>query len=368
MTRRQFLRSSAAAGAVGAAALAAPSFPKPALAQGFRELRMVTTWPKNFPGLGTSAERLAKRITSMSGGRIVVKVFAAGELLPPFESFDAVSSGSADMYHAAEHYWQGKSKAFNFFAAVPFGMSATEMATWVEFGGGQVLWDELAAGYNLKPFQAGNTGGQMGGWFNREIRSVEDYKGLKIRMPGLGGEVLRHVGAAAVSLPGGEIFSALQSGAIDATESVGPWNDLAFGFYKISKYYYYPGFHEPGTALACGINLKIWEAMSPEEKSLVHSAMQAENGVVLAEFNAHNSESFDVLRNKHKVQLRRFPNPVLGAIGQAAGEVVNEAGTSDAMSRKVYESFLAFRKKSISWTKHSEQAFWGARLLPFKYG
>ena len=367
MKRRQFL-GKAAVGAVGVAALAASSFPKPALAQGVRELRMVTTWPKSFSGLGTSAERLANRITSASGGKILVKVFAAGELLPPFESFDAVSGGSADMYHATEHYWQGKSNAFNFFAAVPFGMSATEMAAWIEFGGGQALWDELAAGYNLKPFQAGNTGGQMGGWFNKEIQSVEDYRGLKIRMPGLGGEVLRRVGAVAVSLPGSEIFPALQSGAIDATEWVGPWNDLAFGFYKVTKYYYYPGFHEPGTALSCGINLKIWEAMSAGEKSLVETAMQAENGMVLAEFNARNSESLDVLRNKHKVEIRRFPNPVLGALGQAAGEVIDEAGTTDAMTRKVYESFLAFRKKSISWTKHAEQAFWGARLLPFKYG
>ena len=368
MKRRKFLGRTVAAGAAGVAALATSSFPKTALAQGVRELRMVTTWPKNFPGLGTSAERLANRITSASGGKIMVKVFAAGELLPPFESFDAVSGGSADMYHAAEHYWQGKSKAFNFFAAVPFGMTATEVAAWIEFGGGQALWDELAAGYNLKPFQAGNTGGQMGGWFNKEIQSLEDYKGLNIRMPGLGGEVLRRVGAVAVSLPGSEIFPALQSGAIDATEWVGPWNDLAFGFYKVTKYYYYPGFHEPGTALSCGVNLKIWEAMSLEEKSLIQTAMQAENGVVLAEFNARNSDSLDVLRNKHKVQIRRFPNPVLGALGQAAGEVINEAGTGDAMTRKVYESFLAFRKKSISWTKHAEQAFWAARLLPFKYG
>jgi TRAP-type mannitol/chloroaromatic compound transport system substrate-binding protein len=368
MKRRHFLERTAAAGAAGVAALAATSLPKPALAQGVRELRMVTTWPKNFPGLGTSAERLANRITSTSGGKIVVKVFAAGELLPPFESFDAVSGGSVDMYHAAEHYWQGKSRAFNFFAAVPFGMTATEMAAWVEFGGGQALWDKLAAGYNLKPFAVGNTGGQMGGWFNKEINSLEDYKGLNIRMPGLGGAVLRRVGAVAVSLPGSKIFSALQSGAIDATEWVGPWNDLAFGFYKVAKYYYYPGFHEPGTALSCGVNLKIWESMSAQEKSLIQTAMQAENGMVLAEFNARNGEALDVLRNKHKVKVRRFPNPVLGALGQAAGEVVNEAGTADAMTRKIYESFLAFRKKSISWTKHSEQAFWGARLLPFKYG
>ena len=196
---------------------------------------MVTTWPKNFPGLGTTAESLDRRIIAMRGGTLRVKVFAAKELVPPFKSFDTVSGDTADMYHAAEYYWQGKSKAFNFFAAVPFGLTAAEHTAWINHGGGQELWDELAAGFNLKPFMAGNTGVQMGGWFNKEINSLDDYKGLKIRIPGLGGEVLRKIGAAAINLPGGEIYTSLQSGAIDATEWVGPWNDLAFGFYKVTK-------------------------------------------------------------------------------------------------------------------------------------
>ena len=365
MKRRQFLRGAATAGIVGAAAAA--TFPAPAIAQGKRQLKMVTTWPKNFPGLGTGAERLAKRITDMSDGELTVKVFAAGELVPPFESFDAVSSGTADIYHAAEYYWQGKSKAFNFFAAVPFGLTATEMDSWIYFGGGQQLWDELGAGFNLKPFLAGNTGVQMGGWFNEEVNSIEDYKGLKIRMPGLGGEVLRQIGAAAVSLPGGEIFPALQSGAIDATEWVGPWNDLAFGFYKVTKYYYYPGFHEPGTALSSAVNLKVWESLSVAHKAVIQSAMAAENNTTLAEFNARNNDSLDVLRNKHKVQLRKFSDPVLNAIGEASGRVVAEAAASDPMTQKVYDSFIAFRKKAIAWSKISDQAYWDARLLPFKY-
>ncbi|MDH5748080.1 MAG: ABC transporter substrate-binding protein, partial [Rhodospirillales bacterium] len=201
MKRRDFMKS-ATVGLAGAAAVS--SLPAPAIAQGKKELKMVTTWPKNFPGLGTAAQRLADAISAMSDGTLTVKLFAAGELVPPFESFDAVSSGTADMYHGADYYWQGKSKAYNFFAAVPFGLTANEMDAWILHGGGQKLWDELGAGFGVKNFAAGNTGVQMGGWFNKEIKSLEDFKGLKIRMPGLGGEVLRRIGAAAVSLPGGE--------------------------------------------------------------------------------------------------------------------------------------------------------------------
>ena len=368
MKRRDFLKgSSTAAGAAVVGAVAASSFPKPAISQGLREMKMVTTWPKNFPGLGTGAERLAQRITNGSDGKISVKVFAAGELVPPFESHDAVSGGTADLYHGAEYYWQGKSKAFNFFAAVPFGLTATEMDAWVYHGGGQALWDELAADFNLKPFLAGNTGVQMGGWFNKEINGLEDYKGLKIRMPGLGGEVLRRIGAAAVNLPGGEIFQALQSGNIDATEWVGPWNDLAFGFYKVAKFYYYPGFHEPGTALGSGINKKVWDELSSEHKALIESAMAAENNFTLAEFNARNNASLKTLVSQHGVQVRRFSNDVMNEIGGSSGEVVAEAAGADAITKKVYDSFIAFRRNAIGWSKLSDQAYWNARLLPFKY-
>ncbi len=361
MKRRQFLTGAAVAGLVAA-------FPAPAVAQGQRQLKMVTTWPKNFPGLGTGAQRLADRIGRMSGGKLAVKLFAANELVPPFESFDAVSSGAADLYHAAEYYWQGKSKAFNFFAAVPFGMTAAEINAWIYHGGGQKEWDKLSAKFNLKPFLCGNTGVQMGGWFNKEIHSVEDYKGLKIRMPGLGGEVLRRIGAAAVTLPGSEIFPSLQSGAIDATEWVGPWNDLAFGFYKVAKFYYYPGFHEPGTALSCAVNLKVWESLSAEHKAIIEAATAAENDFMLAEFNARNNDALAVLRSKHGVKLRRFSDSTLLAIGAAAGVVVSEVGASDVFTGGVYDSFIDFRKKSIAWSKLSDQAFWKARLLPFKYG
>ena len=366
MKRRRLL--SGAAQGLAVAAVGASSLASPALAQGIRQLNMVTTWPRDFPGLGTGARRLAESITRMSGGKLTVEVFAAGERVPPFESFEAVSSGAADLYHAIEYYWQDRSRAFNFFAAVPFGLTAGEMAAWIYDGGGQALWDELSAGFNIKPFQAGNTGAQMGGWYNKEINAVEDFRGLKIRLPGLGGEVARRLGAVPVTLPGVEIFPSLHSGAIDATEWAGPWNDLALGFHKVARHYYYPGFHEPGTALSSGVNLKVWENLSAEHKAIVDHAMAAENAFSRAQFLAQNALALDILRRQHRVDLRRFSDGVLKAMGEASGVIVGDIGTGgDGLTRRIYESFRAFRKKALSWSHLGEQSFWNARLLPFKY-
>lgn len=365
MDRRSFIKK---AGLAGAGAAAATTLAAPAIAQGNQTWRMVTTWPKNFPGLGTGAQRFADRITAMTEGRLVVQVFAAGELVPPFESFDAVSNGRVEMWHGAAYYWQGKSPAFSFFAAVPFGLLASEMNAWVYHGGGQELWDELSAGFNLKCMMCGNTGVQMGGWFNREISSLDDFQGLTYRMPGLGGEVLRRIGANAVALPGGEIYPALESGAIDGTEWVGPWNDLAFGFYKIAQYYYYPGFHEPGSALDCGINLDFWNSLSEADQAAITAAAQAEVSVMLAEFDARNADALRTLLDEHGVELKKFPNDILNAIGEASGAVVREVGEGgDDITRRVYESFMRARATSIAWTKIAHSAYADARLLPFSY-
>lgn len=364
MKRRDLLKGTAAA----STAVAAATIPRPAISQGRKELRMVTTWPRMYPGLGTSADRLAKRITSASEGRLQVKIFAAGELVPPFEAFDAVSRGDIDMYHAFEYYWQSKSKAFNFFAAIPFGITATEMNAWIHFNGGQALWDELSAQFNIKPLLAGNTGSQMGGWYAKEINTPSDLNGLRFRMPGIGGEVLRRMGAAAVALAGGEIFPALRSGALDGTEWVGPWNDLAFGFHRVVKNYYYPGFHEPGTAIGVGINKTLWDGLTEGDRSLIASACEAENALTLAEFNANNAIAIQTLVDEHGVQLRRFPNSVLNEIGRISGQVVAEIGASDPLTARVYESFLQARRTSIGWSRVGDQSFWSARLLPFKYG
>lgn len=360
MDRRSFLKNAGLAGGAAAAATAA-SFPTPAISQGMTELKMVTTWPKNFPGLGTGAQRVADRITAMTEGRITVKLYAAGELVPPFESFDAVSQGTADMYHGAEYYWQGKHKAFNFFTAVPMGLTAPEIDAWVNHMGGQALWEELSAQFNIQPFQAGNTGVQMGGWFAKEINSVEDLKGLKFRMPGLGGEVLRRLGVNVVALPGGEIFPALQSGAIDGTEWVGPWNDLAFGFYKVVKYYYWPGFHEPGSSLGVGINKGVYDKFSDSDKAIIRAACLAENNYMYSEFVANNGNALDTLVNDHGVILKEFPQPVFDAIGGVSEEVVAEVAEGDDLGKRVYESYIKARKSAGGWTKISMQAYTIAR-------
>ena len=351
MKRRSFL-----AGA-GLATAAASTLSAPAIASGTRRLKMVTTWPKNFPGLGVSAERLAQRISALTNGELEVKVFAAGELVPALEAFDTVSSGAADMYNGAEYYWQGKSVAFNFFTAVPFGMTADEINAWIYWGGGQELWDELSAQFNVKAFMSANTGVQMGGWFRKEINTLEDFKGLKIRMPGLGGEVMRRLGAAAVTLPGNEIYQSLQAGTIDATEWVGPWNDVAFGFYQVAPYYYWPGFHEPGSALATGFNLDVWNSLTPFQQTAIETACQAENNHTLAEFNHFNATSLQTLVTEHGVKLREFTPEIMAGIKEASDAVMTEAVESDAMTRRVYESFKTALDASREWTRIADQAF-----------
>ncbi len=364
MKRREFVASVG----IGGAAAAASGFPAPAIAQGLKQFKMVTTWPKNFPGLGTGAERLAERITALSEGKIEVKVFAAGELVPPFQSFDAVSAGNAEMAHSAAYYWQGKSPGFNFFTAVPFGLLPMEHASWIAYGGGQELWDELALQFDIKPFLRASTGPQMGGWFRREVNTVDDFQGLKFRMPGLGGEVLRRLGTTVVNLPGGEIFPALQSGTIDGTEWVGPWHDLAFGFYKVAQYYYWPGWHEPGTTGEVMFNRQVWEGLTKEEQLLIQVAIEAEGWREYAEINAQNAGSLKVLVEQHNVQVKRFSDELLQEIGRHSGEVVAEVGQSDPLTQKIYDSYMDFRSKSIGWANIADQGYYNARSLPFQYG
>ncbi|WP_299200375.1 TRAP transporter substrate-binding protein [uncultured Amphritea sp.] len=341
------------------AAPAAPVAEKPDVI----EWKMVTTWPKNFPGLGTGANYLAELIGQMSGGRIHVKVYGASELVGALEIFDAVSRGTAEMGHGASYYWKGKSRAAQFFAAVPFGLTAQEMNSWLYHGGGMELWEEVYAEFGLIPGAAGNTGVQMGGWFNREINSVEDLKGLKMRIPGLGGEVLKRAGGTPVLLPGGEIFPSLQSGAIDATEWVGPYNDLAFGLHKAAKYYYYPGWHEPGTTLECFMNKEAFEKLPEDLQIIVRNALRVANQDMLADFTAKNNRALEQLVNEHGVELRPFPDDVLKQIKALSDEVVSEEAAKDPMSQKVFESFVKFREQAIKWHAVSEQAYLNARTL-----
>ena len=344
------------------ASLAAP---KGALTD--RELKMVTTWPKDFPGTGAAAERVAKFAFDLSGGAIRIRVFSDGELVPAFEAFDAVANGAADLYHGAEYYWTGKSKAYAFFTAVPFGMTTSEIMAWTEFGGGQQLWDELSAGFGVKPFAAGNSGHQLAGWFKKPINSLEDMRGLKIRMPGLGGEVLRRVGASPVTLRGGEIFQALQSGAIDATEWIGPWNDLAFGFYRDAKYYYWPGFHEPGSQLSVGMNLNLWNSLSPQEKAIIENACRAANNLSIAEFAHFNGVALRQLVEDHGVELRKVPDDVMRALAVATKKVLEETSTVDEITARVFDSYKTAFNNVTSWSAIADQAFMEARRSAFSF-
>lgn len=358
MQRRDFIKG-AGVGSLGLGVLAGGT----AQAKPQHSWKMITAWPKNFPGLGVGANNLAALIGEMSGGRIQVKVYAAGELVPAFELFDAVARGTAEMGHGASYYWKGKSAAAQFFTSVPFGLTPMEINGWLYYGGGMELWTELYAGFGLIPVPTGNSGVQMGGWFNKEINSLEDLQGLKMRIPGLGGEVLSRAGGTPVNLPGGEIFTALQTGAIDAIEWVGPYNDLAFGLHKVAKYYYYPGWHEPGSLLETIINKQAYEALSPDLRSIVVNACKVISQDILAEYAARDPVALQTLLTKHEVQIRRFPDEVIHRLRELSEEVLAELARQDEAAAKVYSSFQKFLTQSKEWSKLSEMAYLEARDL-----
>ncbi len=354
MKRRDFLKKSAVG--VGGAA-AAGTIAAPAIAQERVEITMVSTWPRDFPGLGTGAQRFAQRVSDMTDGRIQVEYFAGGERVAPFDSFDEVASGNAQIYHGAEYYWKGKHPGFAYFTAVPFGLTYTEMNAWMRFGGGQELWDELAAEFGLKGLMCGNTGVQMGGWFNKEINSAEDLKGLKMRIPGQGGDVMAKLGASPVSLPGGQIYENLVSGSIDATEWVGPWNDEAMKLYEAAKYYYWPGFHEPGPMLAIGMNKSWWEGLSTSDQLIIEAASSMENDVMMSEFNAKNGASLQRLIDEQGVELRQFSDDIYDAFGRASEEVYEEVKAHSDLAARIHESYRVARDELGSWTKLADQAY-----------
>ncbi len=325
--------------------------------------KMVTSWPKNFPGLGTGANFLAQTINDMSGGRLKVKVYGANEIVPALEVFDAVSRGTAQMGHSGAYYWKGKHPATQFFTSVPFGLTAQEMNGWLYHGGGLKLWEELYDKFNLIPNAAGNTGVQMGGWFNKEINSVDDLNGLKMRIPGLGGEVLKRAGGTPVTLPGGEIYTSMQSGAIDATEWVGPYNDMAFGLYKVAKFYYYPGWHEPGSTMEAMINKDAFNALDKDLQVIVRVACRVANQDMLADYTAKNNQALQTLMTKHKVEIRQYPDDVIKKLHTLSNEVVAKVGEHDALSKKIHQSFLAFKTNVTQWSKVSEQDYMKARAL-----
>jgi len=362
MKRRDFLKKAG----IGAAAVAATTVNAPAvLAKKSYRWKMVTTWPPKLDVLQEGCERLARRIGELSDGRLQIQVFASGELVPGLESFQAVSDGTVEVGSGASYYWAGKEPATQWFAAVPFGMNAQGMSAWFHGGDGLKLREETYAPFYLFPRPGGSTGVQMGGWFNKKINTIDDFKGLKMRIPGLGGKVIAKAGGTVVLLPGGEIFTSLERGVIDATEWVGPLHGLRFGFYQAAKYYYYPGWHEPGTYLEYFFNKKAYESLPKDLQQIVDAVCVENEHWVLAQFDARNGAALQTLINKHKVPVVRFPDAVLDALKPLADEVVAEEAAKSPIATKVNESFQKFQKEVGTWGSISEKAYYNGIMPKF---
>ncbi len=323
--------------------------------------RLVTTWPKNFPGLGAAPENFAQLLKEMSNGRLNITVYGANELVPAMGVFDAVSSGSAEFGHGAAYYWKGKIPWSSFFTAVPFGMNAQEFNAWLHYGGGLELWRETYEPFNLIPFAGGNTGVQMGGWFNRKVDSVKDLHGLKMRIPGFGGEVFTRAGGTAVNIPGGELYTALQTGVIDATEWVGPYNDLAFGLHQIARYYYYPGWQESGPGLEFIVNKNAFARLPADLQKMVEVAARAINQDMLDEYTARSHGALQELVNKHGVDVRRFPDDVLAEFKRISFAMYDEMAARDPSFARVYQSYMEFLNNSKAYHEITEQAYYETR-------
>ena len=362
MKRRNFLKGAGAA-ALGAAAVS--SFPAPAISGGHMEWIACSAFGK-AGGLGKAIDRFASYINNASD-KLKITVYHGGELVPPLESLDAVRSGAAQMAYGAGYYWTNISMAPSFSAALPFGLTAQEQNAWCYYGGGIEAADKAYNAIGVKFLPMGNTGNQMGGWFNKEINSLADFEGLKIRMPGLGGEVLKSFGANTVLLAGADVLPSLASGAIDATEWIGPAADLGKGLHQAAKYYYNPGWHEPATILDCSIDMFEWEKLDDATKELVTIASKAVNMEVLSMFQAANDSSYQKLINEHGVQMRQLPDPVMNALGQRAGEVCSSIAAEDPVSQALFSHIVEFRSSILRWTNTSEKEYMRVRSLPFTY-
>jgi TRAP-type mannitol/chloroaromatic compound transport system substrate-binding protein len=345
---------------IGATLAGVVAVPAIARAQS-RRWRMVTSWPKRLPGPGMSAERVAERIAALSGGRLQITVQAAGEVVPAFEVLDAVGGGVAEMGHTASFYWQGKQPAAAFFTTVPFGLTPSEHVAWVDAGGGQALWDALYAPFGVKPFMGGNTGVCMGGWFRRELKTLDDIKGLKIRSLGLGGEVYRRLGATPQTTPPGEILTSLQSGVLDGAEFVGPGTDIALGLYRVAPNYYGPGFNKPNGTGECIVSLKAWEALDSEMKAIIAHACAVEASFALSEMERLNAEALAAMVERFNVQLRTFPPDIVAAARKRATDVMAELAGRNEMAQKIHDSYAAFRNRTALWSRVSLKAVLDAR-------
>ncbi|MDA0323143.1 MAG: TRAP transporter substrate-binding protein [Verrucomicrobia bacterium] len=371
MKRREFIKR----GALGAAAVAATattscqpppgkSPPGKSDAAGPKNVsgktfnwRMVMVVPRTLPIWGPGMEDFAARVKKLSGGRLNIEVYGAGELVPALQVFDTVSSGQVEMGHSAAYYWEGKVPASVFYTSVPFGMTAKGMNSWIIAGGGQELWDKIYAPHDLKAIPCGNTGVQMGGWFRKEINTIDDFKGLKMRMPGLGGKTIARAGAEPVLVAGAEIFTNLQTGVIDATEWVGPYHDYIMGFHKVVKYYYGGGWHEPGSVLELMINRAAWESLPDDLQEIVKACAGQTNGIMFAQWTAKDCEYFAKIKSEGKTVVREYPLEITHQMRIYAEELKSGIADTGGLAREVYDSFTAFQKTYEDYQELSDWAY-----------
>ena len=364
MKRRDFVSGlGLAAGVTACGQEQADCGPATGASQETFEWNLVTSWPPGLPGLGVGVEHLAERIERATNGRLKIKVFAGGELVPALEVLDAVSRGTVQMGHDSAYYHRGKVPAAQYFTTIPFGQTVHEINAWMYYGGGLELWRELYEPFNVIPFPAGNTGVQMAGWFNKEINSVDDLKGLKMRIPGMGGEVMQRAGATQITVPASEIFTSLQTGAIDAAEWVGPYNDLSLGLHKAARYYYYPGWHETSPMLQCTVNLDAWNSLPEDIQEIVANVCQAINTDIMAEYTWGNAVALEQMKQDPNVEIRRLPDDVLELLQRLSREAMEELAANDEWGARILESYDAFQKISEPNQRISELAYMNAREL-----
>ena len=362
MKRRTFIAG------LGAGSAVAASFSKPAISQGVRRLTVLSSWKPSTRGYSTSLRRLVSRIATATGGEIQIAISWAGEPVEAFDTFDVVSRGEADMYFASEQYWYSrKSPGYAFFGSLPFGMTATEHEAWMDHMGGNALWQELAARFNIMPLPCGDTGVQMGGFFNKEINSIADFQGLRYRVPGIYAPIIERLGAVPVSLPGSKIAEAFRNGELDAAEFVGPWPDRELGLHEAAKFYYWPGIHSPISLVGLGINLEVWNSFSPTQQAIFQHVCRQERRDMLEDYYSYHGLVLQELVQQG-IRLRQFPDALLADIGRAAGEVIAEKMLGDELLSRIYVSFMSARANLLRWNAYSEESFLIARRLPFRYG
>jgi TRAP-type mannitol/chloroaromatic compound transport system substrate-binding protein len=351
MQRRDFLKKAS----LGAAAGAASTLAAPAIADSAPNIkwRLTSSFPKSLDTIFGSAEVLANRLRAITNGKFDIRVFAGGEIVPGLQALDAVQQGTVEVCHTCSYYYVGKDKAFGFGTAVPFGMNARQMNAWVYYGGGQKILDDFYAAYNVRSFPGGNTGTQMGGWFRKEVKTLADVKGLKMRIAGLGGNVFSQLGVVPQQIAGGDIYPALEKGTIDAAEWVGPYDDEKLGFYKVAKNYYYPGWWEPGPMIHFFVNKKEWDKLPKDYQAAFEAAAHEANEMMLAEYDHKNPIALAKLLQSG-VKLRKFSDEILEAAYKAAQQLYADESAKNPAFKKIYVEYEKYRKAQNAWFSVAE--------------